>query len=560
MSSSNFGKKLHFLVPMISLAVLAMLSACTTPIVKETDAPKASEYVTWVPPAFKTPVEERLPKPKEFWWKDFESEELNHLVNTALTNNYDLRVAIARVSQARAQAAVVRSTLFPTVDIMPGYSLQGPGLGPGTAKDTTTWQTQSAWRVGALVNYETDIWGKQGFNTQSAISQALASEFNRESVVLGLVGDVISTYFTVVSLTERIAVGERNLVEIMKITNGLKRRMQMGDSTMLDVSQQLIFQNNTQALIVSQKLQRDDAFNRLAALMGQVPSSFAIKAKSVEEIKVALVTPGLPSDLLCRRPDIRRAESMLEASRADLYSARANILPSFQLTGGAGYGSFLLSTLAAPQSIFYSLGASFIAHVFDGGRRSAEERVADAKNVEMLEAYAGTVVSALRDVESALAGIKLTAEGYFYTNKARDQARLLAKQSERMLEWGGIDYIQLYEIQRQVFSAEDAAVASKADQLKASVDLYKSIGGGMSLGNDPCLGGGKLPPADPAWVQLAEAAKKASLNTVTAENTSNEKIMNTAKALVVPAALPLAAPQPQPKPLTKPTLIQSSLP
>ena len=511
---------------------MLMLSGCTAPIVKTTDAPAGDEYVTWLPKYFKTATNERLPPPTELWWKEFGSDELNEFVDIAIANNFDLRVAIARVTQARAQVDVVNAALFPVLDLVPAYAIQAPSAGIGSAGLTTQWQSRSSYQLGALASYEVDIWGKKGFNTQSAISQALASEFSRDAIALSLVGDVATNYFQVLSLNERIVVGERNLIEIRKISKGLKRRLDMGDSTLIDLSQQLILQNNTEALVISQKLQRDDAINRLATLMGRTPSSIKVKMETLESLNVALVQPGLPSELLCRRPDIRRAEAMLESSQADLYSARANILPSFALTGGGGYGSFALSTITSPQSFFYNFGASIVAHVFDGGKRRAEERVADAKNVEMLETYAATVLAALRDVESSLSGIHYTAEGYGYSNQARLQAQKLATMSARVVELGGMDYVQLYEIQRSVFTAEDAAINAKFDQLRASVSLFKAIGGGMTYKGDTCKGGGKLPPADPMWVE-----RQHSFSSPVVADNPQSTVKNTGSASSKPAAI-----------------------
>ena len=497
-------------LPIYLACISLVVSGCTTPIVKEGDAPNGPEYVRWMPSTYKTPaVEAQLPRPKELWWQDFESEELNSLVDTALTNNYDLRVAVARVAQTRAQADVVKANESPTIDATGSYKNQAPGLGPGYASTTSQWNSQPVWQVGLVANYEFDLWGKKGFNTSAAFSQALASEYSRQTVALSLVGDTATVYFQVVSLEERISVGERNLEAIRSVGKGLERRVDRGDATIIDLSQQLILQTNTDALVTNLRLQRERAFNRLAALVGRTPSTLKLKSRSLKDIKVPLVEPGMPSDLLCRRPDIRRAEAALEASKADLYSARTNLLPTFALTGGGGYGSFLLSTLTMPQSLFYNISSNLIQNVFDGGRRRAEIQVASAKNVELLEAYANTVLASLRDVEDSLAGVNLTAKQYTSLNESRNRAQLLATMSAKVVERGGMDFVQLYEIQRTVLSAEDAAINARNDQLAASVGLFKAIGGGTKLGTDPCLGGGKLPQGDARWTAAAEKADSA---------------------------------------------------
>lgn len=473
---------------------------------REGDPPTGPEYVGWLPAGYKTPSDQQLPRPKELWWQDFGSEELNTIVESALTNNFDLRIAIARVAQTRAQADIVKSAQYPTVDANVRYGIQGPTPGPGYAANTSQWNSQPLWQAGALVNYEVDLWGKKGFDTKSAFSQALASEFNRQAVALSLVGDVMTVYFQVVSLDERIAVSERNLETIRGVGRGLERRVELGDATLIDLSQQLILQNNTDALVTGLKLQRERAINRLAALLGTTSSAINIKAKSVEEFSAPVVSPGLPSDLLCRRPDIRRAEASLEAAEADLLAARANLFPTFSITGGGGYGSFLLSQLTMPQSLFYNISGNLIQNIFDAGKRRAQIQLASAKNIELLEGYANTVVGAMRDVEDGLSSVVLTAKAYAALNDSRNRAQRLALMSAKVVERGGMDYVQLYEIQRTVIASEDAAISARGDQLVASVNLYKAIGGGMKLDNDPCLGGGKLPVADASWIEKANSA------------------------------------------------------
>lgn len=488
----------------IFLFSILLIVGCTAPIKEEGDAPNGPEYVRWLSGAFKGQASESLPRPKEQWWQDFGSEELNDIVDTALTNNFDLRVAVARVAQTRAQAEIVKAAQSPTIDAMGGYRIQGPGQGVGYAPSTDVWSSQPVWQAGLMVNYEFDLWGKKGFNSKAAYSQALASEFNREAVALSLVGDVVTTYFQVMSFNERVSVGERNLQAIRSVGRGLTRRLEKGDSTLIDVSQQFILQSNTDAQVTNLKLQRERAFNRLSVLVGRTPSTLKLKGISVEMAKTPVVEPGLPSDLLCRRPDIRRAEAALEAAQADLYAARANLLPSFGLSAQGGYGSFLLSTITSPQSLFYILTSNLVQNVFDGGKRKAEVKLASAKNVELLEAYANTVLSALRDVEDALAGVALTAKQYEALNDSRVRAARLAEMSAVVVERGGMDFVQLYQIQGTVLAAEDAAINSRFDQIRASVDLYKAIGGGVNLKNDPCFGGGKLPEADARWSAAAQ--------------------------------------------------------
>jgi len=493
----------------LGVCAIVLMAGCTTPIKKEGDAPSGPEYVSWLPDTYRNDQVIGLPKPKEQWWKDFGSDELNAIVETALTKNFDLKVAIARVAQTRAQAQIVNASLTPTLDVATSYRNQGPAQGVGYAPTTDDWSSQPVYQIGLVVNYEVDLWGKKGFNTQAAYAQALASEFNRDAVALSLISDVVTVYFQVLSLNERITVAEKNLESMRVVGRGLDKRLQRGDATLIDVSQQLILQTNTDAQVTGLKLQRERAFNRLAVLLGQSPTALKIKGMALEDAKTPHVEPGLPSDLLCRRPDIRRAEAALEGAQADLYAARANFLPTFGLTAQGGYGSFLLTTITAPQSLFFSLSANLLQNVFDGGRRKAEENVAVAKNTELLETYANTVLAALRDVEDGLSGVALTARQYKALDQSRQLAQKLADLSAIVVERGGMDFVQLYQIQASVIAAEDAAITGRFEQIKASVDLYKAIGGGLTLNDNPCLGGGRLPKADANWI--AKARQKDSV-------------------------------------------------
>ena len=507
--------------PLTLILFLSLIQGCSSSKITENAPPTGPEYVGWLPKTFSSPPTEAvLPAPKELWWQDFHSQELNQLVALALTNNYDLRIAVARVAQSRAQIDSVKAAQSPTVDVTGGYQRQAPFPAVGSAASKADWYSQGTWQIGAMVNYEVDLWGRKGFNTDAAYAQAVASEFYKEAVALTLVGDVTATYFQVVSTDERIEVGERNLETIYGISRGLQQRVSKGDATLIELSQQLILQSNTEALVTSLKLQRERAFNRLAALLGTTASSLKIQAKSIQNLSIPIASAGLPSDLLCRRPDIKRAEATLVAAQADLYAARANLFPSFVLSGQGGYGSYMLSTLTSPQSLFYNVSSNLVTHVFDGGKRKADIEIAQAKNIELLEGYAGTVIASMRDVEEALSSVVMTDKSYQTLSQSRARGKQLAAMTSKVVELGGMDYMQLFEIQRSVLAAEDAAISARLDQLRASVDLFKSIGGGLKLGQSPCYGGGKLPKPDASWIEAARKldASNGSMEAVNALN------------------------------------------
>ncbi len=492
---------------LVSVLVLG-LAGCTTPIIKDTDAPAGPEYMSWLPKSYTSiPENQRLPVPQEKWWEAYESQELNVLVERALATNFDLKAAVARISQSYALADSVKALQAPTLDAFVGAQNQAPWNGVATAPSTDEWSDKSTFQFGLRVNYEVDLWGKKGFNTDSAYQKAISSKYNRDAVALSLVADVTDAYFTAVSLIERIKVGERNLESIAHVGRSISIRVQKGDATAIELQQQLILQRNTEANLALLRQQRDREISRLAFLLGTSPSTIKIQADSVENIKPVHVEPGMPSDLLCRRPDVRRAEANLMSAQADLYAARANLFPTFNLSGQAGYGSYFLGTLTSPQSLFFNITANLVQSIFDGGRRRADIMAADAKNYELLEQYAATVVAALRDVEEALSNIEQSDKRFESLDKSRKLAESLSSNTRKVFTRGAIDFVQLLQIEQTVLAAEDTAIAAKRNQLKASIDLIKAIGGGVKPGNDPCLGGGKLPEAAPNRLPAAENAK-----------------------------------------------------
>ena len=288
-----------------------------------------------------------------------------------------------------------------------------------------------------------------------------------------------TAYFAAVSLTERIAVARRNLEGIREVQRGIAERVRRGDGTAIDLGQQTILVKNTEANVAQLVNLREQQLTLLAQLVGGVPGKVSIEVTSISAIRPIPVQPGLPSDLLCRRPDIRAAESDLLGAQADLYAARANFLPAFPLTAQGGIGSYYLSTITSPQSLFFNITAQLVQSIFDGGRRKAEEQAANARNFELLETYAKAVQTAMRDVEDALTGVRQTNERYVSLGEARVTAQKLESDTQKLLEWGAIDFLQLLTIQQTVLNSEDAYITAENDRLKASIDLVKALGGGV---------------------------------------------------------------------------------
>lgn len=494
--------------PALVSALALSLSACTALSTDPAKLPQGEDFVPWVPRSFsnqafpvieskngkpavdpKEQVKEadRLPRPTQTWWLEFGNEELGDLVETALANNYDLRVAVARIEQAERQAMVANSGRFPTIDFFGRREIEAPAGGVGTARSRADFRSQNTYQFGFRASYEVDLWGKIGYQAESALAQARASIFNRQAVALTLTSEVTTSYLQILSLSERIDISDKNLNIARTVAESISKRVEEGDSSILELQRQQITIALIQNAQASLKLQRERLINRLAVLLGKPPSAVKLSGKSLKDIKIPMVTPGLPSELLCRRPDIRRAEAQLAAASADVNAARANLLPSVTLTAEWGQGSLSLSDLLKPQSLLYNAAANLVQSVFDAERKENQLASARARNRELLDTYANTVLSALRDVEDALAGIRLTGVQRDALAEALERNSRLLDMSRKIFDRGAIDYVALLDTQRDMFQAEDAEASARFEQARASLDLFRALGGGMAPENDPCV-------------------------------------------------------------------------
>lgn len=506
-----------------SLLALAGCSSLRQEIVGEDPArlPEGPDYVRWVPRNYQAeplpstpeaagqsapnlkpipPEPERLPRPKQNWWTEFDNSELNELIDTALANNYDLRAAVARIEQAEKQALISDGARSPTIDFFSGLEYKGPAEGLGTARNRNDWSTRRNYQFGLRTNYEIDLWGRLGYEAQSALELARASAFNREVVALTLIAETTTSYFQYLSLSERITVAQKSLRLAKNVAAAIERRVERGDASRIDLQQQQIAITLIENNLANLQLQRERVLTRLAVFLGKPPSMVKLTGNSLQSIQLPRVQPGLPSELLCRRPDIRRAEAQLASASADVAAARASLLPSISLTGQFGQGSFNLSQLLAPESMLFSLGGNLVANVFDSERK--ENRVAQtrAKNRELLEQYANTVLAALREVEDSLTGIRLTGLQQQALAEALLRNSRLLEMSQKTYTLGALDLISFLDVQRNVYLAEDTEATARFEQARAAIDLFKSLGGGVAQQDaDPCtLAGQAIAGKQPA--------------------------------------------------------------
>jgi outer membrane protein, multidrug efflux system len=411
------------------------------------------------------------------WWRGFRSRELTELMEEAQTVNLDIAAATARFVQADAQARIAGAALLP--------SLQGNG---SETYSRTSGSSASGLSIGGreVVNYtaslsasyELDFWGKNRDATQAAEETAFANRFDRDVVALTTLTTVANAYFQVLASQDRIRTAERNIASATRILEAIKQRFKAGTGTDLDVAQQESVLGNQKALVPPLRQTLAQNIYALATLVSRPPERLHVTGGSLNQISVPRVTPGLPSELLTQRPDIRRQEAQLASATANVGNARAQFFPSIQLTGQGGYQSSALSSLFQPHAAFFSMVGSLTQPIFDGGRILGNFEFTKARQDELLQTYRKTVVQSFADVDNALVSIRQT------TIRLRLQREVVASSlrafqlAEQQLRAGTADIVTVLNTQLTLFQAEDSLWQAQLARLLAIVSLYQALGGG----------------------------------------------------------------------------------
>jgi len=420
-----------------------------------------------------------VPPPVSQWWKSFGSLEIDVLIEEALANNHDLKAATSRIAQAEALAGSSASALLPTVSLTAKRSVDEPNGGQGTIVTPPTNKVHRLSAIGASASYELDVWGKVRASTASSLASALANVHDREAIAITLVSDLVNTYIQYLEGLDRERVARSNIANMKAMHAAVKERVRLGESSELELAQQRNVLAQAEATIPPITLQRERAFNKIAILLGRAPETLALSARSLSDLTIPDVSPGLPSDLLLRRPDIKKAEANLIAANANIGVARAKMFPSLALTGERGWASQLADNFTSPFSIYYTVAASLTATIFDAGKTQADIDYSKAKYAELVEVYQQAILASLRDVEDALVGIRMQTELETAQKEVMAASLDAYNLSSEAFRLGMVDYLNVLETQRTRFQAEDAKVQARFGRLEAVIGLYKALGGGM---------------------------------------------------------------------------------
>ena len=409
----------------------------------------------------------------EKWWDLFQDRELQALIRTALKNNYDVRIAAARVLQAQAQLGITRAGQYPSLSV--GGTIvdqRSHAIGPIPSYEVSLGQ------VAASASWNLDFWGRYRRATEAARANLLANEWAQKQVMATLVANVAASYFQLRQLDLELEISRRTLSsrsDSLQLTQTLE---QHGISSLLDVrqSEQLVYTAATEVPDLERQVAQQE--NAISILLGNNPGDVPRGLKLTEQPHAPEVPAGLPSLLLERRPDIREAEQTLIAANAQIGVARSAYFPQISLTGTAGFETPALTSLFTGPAGIWNFGASLTQPIFEGGRIKSNVRFAEAQHQQLLLSYQQTIQGAFRDVSNALVAYRKNREFRIQQEHLLESAQDAARLSQVRFKAGTTDYLEVLTNETNSFSAELGLAQAQSNELIALVQLYQALGGG----------------------------------------------------------------------------------
>jgi multidrug efflux system outer membrane protein len=421
------------------------------------------------------------------WWRGFKSGELTSLMDSAQIYNLDIAVAIAQIVQADAQVGEAGAPLLPSVSGTANIeqsrnaaSSLGVGSLAGTGLSSSGGGTFQQGSLGLTASYIVDFWGKNRATLHAAEENATVSRYNREVVTLTSIVTVANTYFQVLAAQDELRVARRNLAAAERILGLIKQQFAGGTASQLDVSQQEAQVATERAAIPPIEITLKQNIAALAVLVGRAPANFTVKGGTMTQIAIPRVTPGLPSELLNQRPDVRQAEALLASSNFSVESARAAFFPQIQLTAQTGVQSAALASLFGPGAWFYTLSAGLTQPLFDGFLLESQLKQAKGVQLQNLQAYRKAVLSAFSDVEKALIALSQSTLQERLEVEAGAAARQAFEVSETQLRAGTVNLITVLQTQQTLLTNENALVQARLNKLLAASSLFQALGGGWT--------------------------------------------------------------------------------
>ena len=411
------------------------------------------------------------------WWQVFNDKALQGLITQALAGNYDLKVAVARIDEARAQVAVVRADLYPQVGYQASAAREKSFIPLPQLQGNVTY---NSFLAAVNATWEIDLWGRIRRSAEAATASLYAQEDVRRGVMLALVSDVAASYFALIELDRQLAIAKESATVYKQTLDLFTQRFEAGRDSKLGVVRAQAAYDSSSAAIAALNRAITQQENAICVLLGIYPRTIERGTQLPQQVMPA--TPvGLTTDLLQRRPDIMQAEQVMVGANAQIGVAVANYFPRIGLSALYGGQGVEVSDLFKSNFSIWSLGAGLTGPIFQGGRLKANEQAQEAFWNESIAQYKQTVTVAFRETSDAM-----IAQQTLVTQRKALESQVQANREAVDLAMqrytgGRANYFEVLDAEQSLFPSENALAQTQRDQLVAVVSLYKALGGGWNL-------------------------------------------------------------------------------
>lgn len=405
------------------------------------------------------------------WWELFQDEYLLALIDTALMNNYDIRIAAARIEEARAIIGYNKANLYPSFSYEVNATrsnMVGNQKGDG----------YNSFFISPVLNWEIDFWGKYRRYTEAARADLLAAQYSQRMIQLSLISEVASTYFMLLDYDSRLSISRKTIDSRRESLKIIEERFNKGIIPELDLNQAQMQEADAAAAVPLYERAVATTENALSVLLGKNPGAISGRKTLQEQVLPPDIPSGIPSSLLERRPDILLAEQNLVSQNARIGAAQAMRLPAISLTGLFGLASPELDRLLSDDGMVWSAGGSLLGPIFNFGKNKRNVDIERERMIQDSLTYIQTVLGAFRDVEDALIEVATYRDEVIARNRQRDAAINASKLSRDRYDGGVTSYLEVLDSERSMFQAKLSASETFQQQLNAYVKLYKALGGG----------------------------------------------------------------------------------
>ena len=410
------------------------------------------------------------------WWKQFNDPILNKLIDKALKNNDDLRIAAARIKQAQAQLGIKEANLYPNINS------SGKRIRKQASKEVYPYKrtTSSTYTLSGIVSYELDLWGKLRNEKKAALHQLLSSKATQETIKLSLISNVANTYFNLISINRQLKIAENTEKNYKETYEYRKKQYKYGQISEIVVSQAKAQYENAKLLVETLKNQKAVITSSLSVLIGESPKRiFESDMEFSKELPNPIkIPPALPSTVLENRPDIQAALENLKAKNALIGAAKAAYFPSISLTGILGFQSTELSDLLQRSAKFWSLDTNAAQTIFDFGRTKSNVKLTEAQKEEAVAQYKQAVRNAFKEVFDALNTLKSDTAKLKSQEELVNSLKKVLDLANKRFDTGYSDYLEVLDAQKSYLNARLNLEKLRTQVLADEVTLYKALGGG----------------------------------------------------------------------------------